>query len=142
MRKGFTLIELLVTIMIIGILVTIATFGVRQAQESARDGKRKTDLENIAVALELYRAECNRYPNSISFGGNLSGGGSPSSCTGAYMNNIPVDPQNPSRRYSYSTSGGATFVLCAALEQSPNPSVSTSGCGSCGQSCNWRVSRP
>lgn len=139
---GFTLIELLITLMIIGIMVTIATFGLRQAQESARDGKRKADLEEIATGLELYRAECNRYPSSL--GTSLSGSGSPATCTGTYISSIPVDPQSPSRRYYYAANpAGTSFGLCAALEQAPNPSVPTTGCGSCGGSaCNWRILRP
>ncbi len=140
MRKGFTLIELLVTMMIIGVLVSITTFGVRQAQQSTRDSRRKADLEDIALGLELYRAECNRYPATL--GTSLTGGGSPATCTGSYIAGVPVDPQ-PSRSYAYSTNGPGTIVtLCAALEQPPNPAVSTSGCGSCGTACNWRITRP
>jgi len=142
-KSAFTLIELLVVIMIIGILVTIATFGVREAQQSARDGKRKADLEQISAGLALYRSECNQYPGSISFGGDLTGGGSPPVCSGTYINNIPTDPR-PGRDYFYSASG-STFSLCAKLEQDPNPPVDTSGCGGptdCGTAgaCNWKVS--
>ncbi|OGM33067.1 hypothetical protein A2803_03035 [Candidatus Woesebacteria bacterium RIFCSPHIGHO2_01_FULL_44_21] len=139
--KGFTLIELLITIMIIGILVTIATFGLRQAQSSARDGKRKADLEEIAIGLELYRSECNRYPAAL--GASLVGSAPPATCTGTYITDVPTDP-SPPRAYAYSTNGpGTSIILCAALEQAPNPAVSTTGCGSCGGSaCNWRIARP
>lgn len=141
-KSGFTLIELLVTLTIVGILVTIATFGLRQAQQSARDGKRKADLEEIATGLELYRAECNRYPSNL--GSSLSGSGSPATCTGSYISTVPTDPQAPTRTYSYAPNGtGTIFSLCAALEQAPNPAVSTTGCGSCGSSsCNWKITRP
>lgn len=142
-KKGFTLIELLVTIMIIGILVAIATFGVRQAQQSARDARRKADLEDIALGLELYRAECNSYPDSISFGGSLTGSGNPTACTGTYIATIPQDP-SPPRTYSYSRINPGSIVLCANLEQDPNPPGSTTNCGSCGGSgsCDWRIARP
>jgi prepilin-type N-terminal cleavage/methylation domain-containing protein len=146
MRKasqGFTLIELLVTMMIIGILVTIATFGIRQAQQSARDGRRKVDLENIASALELYRAECNRYPQTsrVTFGSNLTGTGSGNCAAVTYMK-LPNDPQPGSHGYSYSTDAlGATYNLCASLELPPS-TTSTSGCGSCTGGCDWKVSKP
>lgn len=140
MRKGFTLIELLVTIMIIGILVTIATFGLRQAQQSARDGKRKADLEEIAIGLELYRSDCGGYPNAL--GGSLSGSPPPVTCTGTYITTVPVDP-SPPRNYAYTRPNPGNFIICASLEQAPNPAVDTGGCGACGGSgCNWRVARP
>src|SRR5690606_18897446 len=112
--------------------VTLVIFGLRQAQESARDGKRKNDLETIASALELYRSECNRYPTSAGFltSGTLSGSGSPSTCTGVYLSNVPQDPQYSAKRYSYTPSGnGSSYVLCASLEQG---GANVSGCGSCG----------
>lgn len=140
MTKGFTLIELLVTIMIIGILVTIATFGLRQAQQSARDGKRKADLEEIAIGLELYRSDCGSYPASL--GSSLVGGGSPATCAGTYITSVPSDPRPP-RRYAYTRLSSGSFVICASLEQAPNPAVDTTNCGSCGGSgCNWKVARP
>lgn len=142
-KSAFTLIELLVVVMIIGILVTLVTFGLRQAQESARDSKRRADLETIAAGLELYRAECNRYPASVSFGGSLSGGGTPATCSGTYITAIPLDPLPTARSYSYVPNvPGSSYVLCASLEQPPNPAMSTIGCGSCGTACNYRISRP
>ena len=42
---GFTLIELLVTISIIGILIGLSVFGLQGARQSARDAKRKADLD-------------------------------------------------------------------------------------------------
>ena len=51
-KSGFTLIELLVTMMIIGVLVSITTFGVRQAQQSTRDSRRKADLVEFAKVLK------------------------------------------------------------------------------------------
>lgn len=141
-KKGFTLIELLVTIMIIGILVTLVTFGVRQAQESARNSKRQSDLETIAAGLELYRAECNRYPPSDSFlSGTLSGGGTPPNCTGSYITAVPKDPQPTARKYGYSVNAtGSSYSLCASLEGETG-SVSECG-GGCTETCNYKISRP
>ena len=62
--KGFTLIELLVAISIIGVLSSflLANFvGIRQR---ARDGVRKSDLRQIQSALELYRSDQSKYPDS------------------------------------------------------------------------------
>lgn len=51
-KKGFSLIELLVTISIIAILGTIGISVYSAAQQSARDGKRKSDINQIAKAIE------------------------------------------------------------------------------------------
>lgn len=59
---GFTLIELLVVIAIIGILTAIGTFAYSSAQMRARDARRKSDLQMIQSALELYRYDNGNYP--------------------------------------------------------------------------------
>lgn len=134
-NRGFTLLELLVVIAIVGLLVTIMTFALKQAQQSARDSKRKSDLENIAVALELYRSDCNAYPGGVSFGGSLAGTGV---CAGkTYMTSVPQDTVT-GRTYAYSTSGGS-YTLCAALE---GETTGVSGCGSCGATCSYKITRP
>ncbi|MCK4588676.1 prepilin-type N-terminal cleavage/methylation domain-containing protein, partial [Candidatus Woesebacteria bacterium] len=62
MKKGFTLIELLVVISIIGILLALSIFGLQGARKSARDSKRKADIELIRSGIEIYKADCNVYP--------------------------------------------------------------------------------
>lgn len=52
-RAGFTLIELLITITVMVILIILAVVYLRSTQATARDEKRKTDVENIARGLEL-----------------------------------------------------------------------------------------
>jgi general secretion pathway protein G len=60
--RGFTLIELLVVISIIGVLSTLAVFGLNSARSKSRDSKRVTDVKQIQTALELYYADFNSYP--------------------------------------------------------------------------------
>ncbi len=152
---GFTLIELLVVMSIIGILAGISIFALSGARESARDGRRKADLEAIRSALELYKADCNAYVNASgnvasaldtdAAGTRLVGSGSPASCatTNVYLEEIPKDTLT-GRNYYYS-SGGTTYELCAALEDPPSPADSCSGgannCGT-GATCNYRVNNP
>ena len=59
---GFTLIELLVVISIMGILLALSVFGMQDARRASRDGKRKADIEQIRSALEMYKADCGKYP--------------------------------------------------------------------------------
>ena len=147
-KKGFTLIELLISISIIGILVTIAAFGLQGSREAARDAKRKTDLQTIKSALELRYADCADYPTPASGNSiptNITGDGSPTQCAVAnvYLSNSPTDPQT-ARRYYYTRPTATSYILCTSLETAPNPAVDTSGCGSCGTgvTCNFKVSGP
>ena len=60
-RKGFTLIELLVVIAIIGLLSTLAVVSLNSARGKARDAQKKSDLNAISTAIELYNIEENNY---------------------------------------------------------------------------------
>jgi len=131
-REGFTLIELLVVISIIGILVSLSLFGIQGARKSSRDAERKSDLEAIRSALEMYKADKGFYPQTQ---GLLAPN---------YISAVPDDPLSESsdRVYSYNPGGNPaiTYTLCAALE---NQSGSLSGCGSCGSvGCNYKVTNP
>lgn len=141
-NNGFTLIELLVVISIIGILVAISVFGLSGARESARDARRKSDLELIRSGLEIYKADCNTYPASITFGSSLGGSGTPSTClaTNTYIADIPTDPTSTTRSYIYS-SDGATYEICTSLEQETG-TVTCGGSSNCGSTCNYKVTNP
>jgi len=146
-NSGFTLIELLVVIAIIGILLAIATFGMAGARADSRDAKRKADLETIRSGLELYKSDCNKYPDTADFpdaGEPLVGTDTTGACltTNKYIEVTPGDPVPADNRiyyYNYD-SVNRTYELCAALEGGGSGSCS----GSCGTgiSCNYRVRNP
>lgn len=147
-NRGFTLVELLVVITIIGILIGLSAFGLAGARESSRDARRKADMELIRSGLELYRSDCNTYPVATwttNWPSQITGATNPpsplpSSCipTNVYIN-IPLDPASPSRNYSYVSSDGKTFELCASLEQNTS---SISCVASCGSTCSYKVNNP
>ncbi|MBU1110103.1 type II secretion system GspH family protein [Patescibacteria group bacterium] len=64
LQKGFSLLELLVVIAVIGVLAALIFVlidpGARMAQ--ARDAQRKSDLRQIANALDAYFVENTGYP--------------------------------------------------------------------------------
>lgn len=124
-RQGFTLIELLVAMTIIAILSGLALVSYQGARKTARDGKRKVDLEQIRSALEMCYADENEYPSSIDSG--VSCGGKD------YLVPLPVDPAT-SDEYYYDGSAGTSYILCATLEaSSPHD---------CGANGNYKVTNP
>ncbi len=145
-RFGFTLVELLIVIAIIGVLTGISVFALVGTRESARDTKRKTDLEGIKSALEIYKADCNRYPpssgsGSFSFGGTLVGDGTHCPLTNVYLQSVPQDPL-PGRTYSYVAVGNParSYILCASLE---TINVVDPRCtASCGGTCSYSAISP
>lgn len=153
-KAGFTLIELLVVMSIIGILAGLSLFALSGARESARDGRRKADLEAIRSGLELYRADCNYYlnPGDLPSPPNNLQGIAPCSPVNSnvYIAEIPGDPL-AGRIYNYQAltcSSGTdcqTYRLWAALEDPPTlPAtcpVPEPSCGS-GIPCNYCINNP
>lgn len=130
-KKGFTLIELLVVIGIISVLVGMATFSFTNAQKKARDVKRKTDLRQIASAIELLKDDTRppAYPTNTTSADDVGAGTYTSFSTcGAtvvangvtYMKLVSCDATNPTPKpYYYSpdnTTTPPTYELCACLE--------------------------
>src|SRR5512136_1989840 len=60
--KGFTLIELLVVIAIIGILAAMLFPVFARARESARKTQCLANVKNIAMALQIYLTDYDRFP--------------------------------------------------------------------------------
>jgi prepilin-type N-terminal cleavage/methylation domain-containing protein/prepilin-type processing-associated H-X9-DG protein len=63
-RKGFTLIELLVVISIIAILAAMLFPVFARARESARKIQCLSNVKNIAMALQMYLSDYDRFPPS------------------------------------------------------------------------------
>jgi general secretion pathway protein G len=118
---GFTLIELIIVMVIISVLSGISVFALQGARGSARDAKRRTDLQTISSALEIRKSDCNVYPAT----GSLPGSGSTWSdnCSGTNNTYIQVMPGDPAGGdYGY-TSDGTTYTLTATLEDGSSYTV-------------------
>ena len=92
--KGFTLIELLIVVAIIAILAAIAVPNFLEAQVRAKVSRCRTDMRSMAVALEAYFTDHNRYP--VAFRDNihypLSFRVKHITTPVAYIATIPADP--------------------------------------------------
>lgn len=142
---GFTLIELLVAMTIMAVLMAISLVSYQGSKKAARDSKRKADLEQLRSALEIYRNDCQTYPedSEIVVGSPLVGTKSApaTTCltTDTYIEVVPTDPGE--RSYYYNRVGANAYILCASLEIS---SETVEGCGSCGTgfTCNYKATNP
>ncbi|MEK7504509.1 MAG: type II secretion system protein [Patescibacteria group bacterium] len=105
MKKAFTLIELLVALSIMALIMGLSLTAFDSTKKSARDGRRKADIESIRSALEIYRSDNSVYPANL----NL--------LTPSYVTTIPTDPV-ATQSYVYScTPPCYSYTLCATLEQ-------------------------
>jgi len=134
-QKGFTLIELLVTMGIIAVLTGMAVFNFNQARARARDVQRKSDLSQIAKALELYRNDNNgKYPISLSLTDQQT-----YLVDNGYSRVIFVDPKGAAswEDYTYSSISPYTdYTITACLENTADSTrkipVEQCGVGSVG----------
>lgn len=128
---GFTLLELLVVMTIAGILAAVGIVSYGTVQVKARDAKRKNDLESIARALEMYRNDFGRYPESVDGKISLVSGvglewGAAFVDDEIYMQQLPVDKRNG---YVYQVDNtlpkGQWYRLFARLENTEDVAVAT-----------------
>ncbi len=64
LQAGFTLIELMVVMVIIGVLAALIVPNVLDRADDARVTAARTDVNNLAQALKLYRLDNQRYPTA------------------------------------------------------------------------------
>jgi prepilin-type N-terminal cleavage/methylation domain-containing protein len=82
--KGFTIIELLIAIIIIGVIVAIAVPIIASRADQARIASAKSDLRNIAAAMDTVAIDTGYYPRMFLLDDALVGDGEPFQ----YPNNV------------------------------------------------------
>ncbi|MBI2103907.1 type II secretion system protein [Candidatus Woesebacteria bacterium] len=160
---GFTLVELLVVMAIIGVLVTLIGTTFRNAQIRGRDVERKSDLNQISKALELFFSDYGLYPDGDLSGLILGCPYNPTTGIGAacswgtseltdgtttYFKQLPTDP-TPTETYFYRVvpnSNRQKFQIFAHLENPDDQDCLAGDCAnspvtySCGNdTCNFAI---
>jgi len=162
--KGFTLIELLVVLGILGILaaVLLVTINPIAQLQKGNDARRKSDLEQIQRALELYYQDNGSYPASSTDGTFTIMYNNASVNWGTqwqpYIATLPKDPSSTNKYVYYATSTGQAYYLYASLQRGGNdpdacnkgdacPEIKNPGgnagfpaATACGGTCNYGVS--
>ena len=64
LQRGFTLIEIMVVIVIIGVLAALIVPKVMSRPDEARATAARVDIASIVQALNLYKLDNHRYPNT------------------------------------------------------------------------------
>lgn len=162
-QHGFTLVELLIVIALISSLAGLFVGGFRSSQAKGRDVKRKSDLKEIANALELLASDYHKYPDDSNgvikacpfdpSGGTSTdcawGVGSLTDGATIYLKTLPKDPDS-NLSYFYrivASSGNQKFQIFTHLENSKDKDCIGGDCASpagisyfCGSSiCNFAV---
>lgn len=75
-RRGFTLIELLMVILLVGVLASLLLVAINAAMRRAQNAAIQSEINQMATAVENYKAEHGAYPLTLgytlwdNFGGN------------------------------------------------------------------------
>ncbi len=121
-RNAFTLVELLIVISIISVLSTVGVVTFQGVQSKARDSTRKSDLQKLATALEIYFQQNSKYIVNTDKTDIASCQTDPTSSTfyTSIANNISGGTiSDPSSKLAYcyiSSNSGQGFRLFAKLE--------------------------
>lgn len=100
-KSGFTLIELLIVIVIMSVLAVLAVTNLVGARQRAADSQKKSNLNQLKIALHSYYASYHRYPGNgspVGFAFMACGVGGDDSCASStsftadgteYMSKLP-----------------------------------------------------
>lgn len=115
-KAGFTLIELMVVVAIIGILMAAGILAFSNAQQNARDSRRRADIDAISKANEQF------YQN------NDSSYASSSANLNTYFPSglVPTDPQGGAYELDLTSSA---YCVCAELEKEGRGNATDVGTG-------------
>lgn len=90
-QNGFTMVELLVAMAVIAILATIVYGTMGGMRERSRDAQRVSDIEQIRLALRLYKDTYGTYPD-YDAGITIGTGGAIDNALSSFFGTIPTDP--------------------------------------------------
>ena len=135
LHKGFTLIELLISLAIIGTVTSFIMVNLLSARERGRDAERKSELQQLRTALELYRNDQGVYPTAPLPACNAALAVSGTT----YIQKVPCDPTNSGQYvYTYLNPTTSTYTLVTCLEnENDKQKDTTNNATYCTGTTNW-----
>ena len=112
--RGFTLIELLVVLVILGLLAGLVGPQVMKYLGGANTKTAKLQIEDFSTALDAFRLDMGRYPNTAEgLNALIAAPGGASRWNGPYLrkNIIPKDPWGHDYQYRAPGQHGGAFDL-------------------------------
>lgn len=135
-KPGFTLIELLVVMAILAVLTGFSFGYFRNGLVTSRDGKRKSDVEQVQRALEMYYNDNGVYPVAASGTINSHNWGETfteiiNGNEVVYMNILPTDPAGDVQYcYDRDIADASKYSVYARLENTNDPLCIGGNCNS------------
>lgn len=97
--EAFTLVELLLVLVILAVLAMVVVPKFTGRSEQARVTAARTDVTNIATAMDAFEVDNSRYPQSLEE--LLRQPANAQNWHGPYLNKVPVDPWGNAYVYRY-----------------------------------------
>lgn len=98
------MIEVLIVVAIIGILTAILVANYNQARQNSRDKIRKSELKELQLSLELYKAQNSSYPANLSL------------LVPTFIASVPTEPGGGNVPYTYTSNGSSYKALTDKVE--------------------------
>lgn len=98
-NKGFTLLEILIVVAIIGLIASLIVPNIIGRYEKSKEEIAKAQIEMLSSAIEAFKLDVGRYPNSLD---ELINSSEPN-WRGPYLakKQIPKDPWGRDYQYKY-----------------------------------------
>lgn len=102
-EEGFTLYEVLIVLFLMGLLLHLAVPGFSSSRKSILQSTDEANIKKIEGAAQLYRLDVGAFPSIVADLVEPPAG--LSSWNGPYLEELPVNPLQPTRSYELNSIG-------------------------------------